>query len=217
MKSIQSSINLLGSKCKLSADIFIGIRIITSLILGLVLVCFTNIFYLLIPFIVIFYYYLFYYYFITRPLKNRIYKLESEAIEFFEILSLTLESEKNLENALELTCFNIDSELSHEFKKSLLEMKFGKSLSEALKDLKLRIPSDNINNIILNIIDSNNLGSDLLDTMNNQIEFLRDKQIYDIKEQINKIPNKVSVISVLFVVPLILLMILGPFIIDFLG
>lgn len=217
MKSIQSSINLLGGRCKLSADVFMGIRIITSLILGLVLVCFTNIFYLLIPFIVILYYYLFYYYFITRPLKNRIYKLESEAIEFFEILSLTLESEKNLENALELTCFNIDSELSSEFKKSLLEMKFGKSLTEALKDLKLRIPSDNINNIILNIIDANNLGSNLLDTMNNQIEFLRDKQIYDIKEQINKIPNKVSIISVLFVVPLILLMILGPFIIDFLG
>ena len=32
----------------------------------------------------------------------------------------------------------------------------------------------------------------------------------EIKEKINKIPNKVSIISVIFVIPLILLLILGP-------
>ena len=53
--------------------------------------------------------------------------------------------------------------------------------------------------------------------MYNQIEFLRDKQILQIKEKINKIPNKVSIISVIFIVPLILLLILGPFVIEFLG
>jgi ABC-type Na+ efflux pump permease subunit len=52
--------------------------------------------------------------------------------------------------------------------------------------------------------------------MYNQIDFLRDKQILSIKEQINKIPNKVSIVSVLFVVPLILIMILGPIVINFL-
>ena len=53
--------------------------------------------------------------------------------------------------------------------------------------------------------------------MYNQIEFLRDKQILEIKEQINKIPNKISIISVIFVLPIILLLILGPIFINFLG
>ena len=49
------------------------------------------------------------------------------------------------------------------------------------------------------------------------VEFLRDKQILEIKEQINKIPNKISIISVIFVLPIILLLILGPIFINFLG
>lgn len=53
--------------------------------------------------------------------------------------------------------------------------------------------------------------------MYNQIAFLRDKQILEIKGQINKIPNKISIISVLFVVPLIMILILGPFLLNFLG
>jgi two-component system NtrC family sensor kinase len=38
----------------------------------------------------------------------------------------------------------------------------------------------------------------------------------EVKSQINKIPNKVSIISVIFIIPLILLIILGPFIIELL-
>ena len=52
--------------------------------------------------------------------------------------------------------------------------------------------------------------------MYNQLDFLKDKQIMDIKAQINKIPNKISIFSVLFFIPLILLIILGPVLIDFL-
>ena len=90
-------------------------------------------------------------------------------------------------------------------------MKFGKSLIEALDDMKKRIPSETINNIILNITQTSLFGSSILDTMYTQIEFLREKQILQIKEKINQMPNKISIISVLFIVPLILIMILGPF------
>ena len=83
--------------------------------------------------------------------------------------------------------------------------------------MKKRIPSETVNNIILNITQTNIFGSSILETMYNQIAFLRDKQILEIKGQINKIPNKISIISVLFVVPLIMILILGPFLLNFLG
>ena len=132
-------------------------------------------------------------------------------------MTLTLESGKNLQNSLELTCKNIDSELSNEFLKSLNEVKVGKTLIEALGDMQKRIPSENINNIIMNIMQTNYFGNSIIDTMNSQVDYLREKQILDIKGQINKIPNKISVVSVLFIVPLILLLILGPYIVSFLG
>ena len=212
--NIQTKLNQLGYEKKMDAVTFLTIRILTTLILALILFVFYYSKYIIIPFIIIIYYYLFYYIFITIPLNKRIKKLDKDALEYFEVLTLSLESGKNLENSLELTCYNIDNDLSKEFQKCLFETKFGKSLMESLNDLKKRIPSETVNNIILNMTQTSVFGSSIIDTMNTQVEYLREKQIMGIKAEINKIPNKVSIISVLFIVPLILLIILGPFIIS---
>lgn len=217
IEKIDEKIQMLGSWVKFDALTFIFLRLVTTLLVLLLFTYILSVGYIFAPFVAIVYYYLFYYILIESKIKRRIKKLDKEALDFFEILTLTLESGRNLENALEITCFNIDSELSNEFKKTLFEIKFGKSLVEALDDMKKRIPSESINNIILNITQTSIFGSSILDTMYNQIEFLRDKQILEIKEQINKIPNKISIISVIFVLPIILLLILGPIFINFLG
>ena len=217
IEKIDEKIQMLGSWVKFDALTFIFLRLVTTLLVLLLFTYILSVGYIFAPFVAIVYYYLFYYILIESKIKRRIKKLDKEALDFFEILTLTLESGRNLESALEITCFNIDSELSNEFKKTLFEMKFGKSLVEALDDMKKRIPSESINNIILNITQTSIFGSSILDTMYNQIEFLRDKQILEIKEQINKIPNKISIISVIFVLPIILLLILGPIFINFLG
>ena len=217
IKNIQSKINMLGVNRKFNYDAvsFLNMRIITTILLTIILFL-SNINYIIIPFIIIIYYNLFYYLLITNELNKRVKKLDKEALSFFEILTLSLQSGRNLENSLEITCYNIDNELSNEFKRSLMEIRFGKSLMEALDDLKKRIPSDTISNIILNITQTSVFGNSIIDVMNNQVEFLREKQVLDVKAQINKIPNKVSIVSVLFIIPLILLMILGPFIINLL-
>lgn len=215
--SINSKIKLLGSnpKFKFDAEKFLTIRIITTIIL-LVLLIICNINYFLILITVIAYYNLFYYFLITKQIKDRNEKLDREALMFFEILSLTLESGKNLENSLEVACYNVDCELSSEFKRSLIEVKFGKTLVEAMEDLKARIPSEAINSIILNIMQTSIFGNNIIDVMNNQVDYLREKELLQIKSKINKIPNKISIVSVIFIVPLILLIVLGPFIISLL-
>ena len=115
-----------------------------------------------------------------------------------------------------MACKYISSEISNEFKVTLENVNFGKSLTESLSLMNQRIPSLTINNIILNMQQSNLFGNSIIDTMHNQLDFLRDKQIMDIKSQINKIPNKISIVSVLFFIPLILLIILGPVLVTFL-
>ena len=219
INNIQTKINMLGkdNKLKLDAITFLNLRILTTILISIIIILFTNTKYFIIPFIIIIYYNLFYYIFITHPLKLRTLRLDKEALTFFEILTLTLESGRNLENSLEIACAHVENELSCEFRKCLIETKFGKSLMESLNDLKLRIPSESINNIILNITQTSVFGNSIVDVMNNQVEFLRDKQVMEIKSQINKIPNKVSIVSVIFIIPLILLIILGPILINLLG
>ena len=217
LNKIQDKIIKLGHKAKFDATTFMNVRLITSVILFIVIIYSGDLSYIYAPFLVVFYYAMFEYLFLDRPLKQREKKLDHEALNFFEILTLTIESGRDLESAIEITCFNTKSELSDEFKKTLFEMKFGKSLMEALEDMEKRIPSEIVNNIILNIVQTSHFGNSILDTMYNQIEFLRDKQILEIKEKINKIPNKVSIVSVIFIIPLILLLLLGPFLIEFIG
>lgn len=217
IQKVESQLLLLGDNAKYDAVTYMNIRILTSILVFCLILYTMKSGYLFAPFLTIAYYYLFGYLTLTRPIKARTRKLDREALYFFEILTLTLESGRNLENALEITVFNVDSEISSEFKRTLFEIKFGKSLMEALEHMKKRIPSETINNIILNITQTSVFGNSIIDTMYHQIDFLRDKQLLAIKGEMAKIPNKISIISVLFIVPLILLLILSPFVIEILA
>ena len=81
--------------------------------------------------------------------------------------------------------------------------------------MKQRIPSDTINNALLNIVQSSIFGNNIEESLNNQLDFLRDKRILEVKSQIGKLPTKISILSVLFFIPIILIVILAPVVIDF--
>lgn len=164
-------------------------------------------------FICTFYFFLAEVFFFDVRLKKRGKVLEKDATFFFEILSLTLESGSNLRSAIELTANNVNNDLATEFKKALEDMELGKSLSESLNDLTTRIPSENVDNIILNLMEANIYGSNMIESLNNQLDYLNDKILLETRGKINKMPVKISIVSVLIFVPLILLIILSPILI----
>lgn len=216
MNKTIEKMELLGSSYEGDPFKFLLVRLILTIVVFIVVLLTSDKGYIYAPICAIGFYNLYYYFFLNRKIKIRAKKLDYEALNFFEILTLTLESRRNLIGAIEITTENIDSELSDEFKKTLYEVKFGKSLTEALEDMKKRIPSETVNNIILNISQSNIFGNSVVETMYNQIDFLNDKRIMETKEAMSKIPTKVSVISVIFYIPLMLLLLLGPLAIEYL-
>lgn len=157
------------------------------------------------------------YFFFDIRLKKRSKLLEKESSFYFQILSLTLETGSNLLGAIDLTSNTIDNTLSREFRRVVEDVDLGKSLTESLNDLKLRIPSDTVNNIILNLLESNIYGNNMIESLNNQLDYLNDKLLLETKAKINKMPVKISIVSVLIFVPLILIIILGPIIINLLN
>ena len=216
IKKIDAKINQFGVSKKFTTEYFMNFRLFTSIIVFVVLFIFADFGALIAPVATVLWYILVGYFMIDKPLKKRERKLDNEAYYYFEVLTLALESGRNLENAIKMACKYIDSEISSEFRETIKQVNFGKSLTESLSVMSTRIPSLTINNIILNMEQSNFFGNSIIETMYNQLDFLKDKQIMDIKAQINKIPNKISIFSVLFFIPLILLIILGPVLIDFL-
>ena len=216
IKKVDAKINLFGVAKKFDTEYFMNFRFYTSILVFVIVFLLVDSGALLAPILTVLWYFLVNYLMIDKPLKKRERKLNAEAYYYFEVLTLALESGRNLENAIKMACKYINSEISDEFKETLKQVNFGKSLTEALSMMSYRIPSITINNIILNMEQSNLFGNSIIETMYNQLDFLKDKQVMDIKEQINKIPNKISIFSVLFFIPLILLIVLGPVLVDFL-
>lgn len=215
-EDIKKKYILLGEN-KDKTIIFLNFRLLTSIIIFFVLIYSVDWGYVLAPIIVFLYYYFLPKIFLDYRIEKRRKKIEHEAIYFFEVLSLSIESGNNLYNALVITTNNIDGELSNEFKKVLEEIKYGKSFNDALIDLKERIPSDIVNNILLNIRESSIFGNSIISTLNNQIDYLRETKILESRAYIAKIPLKISVISVVFFIPLLLLLILGPILINYIS
>lgn len=216
INKIKHKIDLLGDDYKYTVRMVLNYRLLATILTFLLFIVFVDKAYLYAPIVSFLVFIGMTYLMLDYPIKQRSLKLEHEAIFFFEILELTLESGRTLSQALEITSNNVDGELSKEFKKTLDEVKLGKSLIESLKAMKKRIPSDTINNTILNITESSIFGSNIIDSLNNQLEYLRNKRLMEIKGKIAKLPTKISVISVVFFIPILLLIILSPVILEFL-
>lgn len=217
IERIEKKINLLGISSNYDAVSFMDIRLITSILIFVLVFINFKYGYILSIIVVIIYYLLFEWYFLDYKIKKRAGKFNIEGIYFFEVLTLSLQTGRNLSEAISITVSGVNNDLAIEFKEALRQVKYGKSLTESLVDMQKYIPSDNINNIILTLTQANMYGSDIIDTMYSQVDYLRERRKMEVKAKISKIPTKISIISVLFFIPLILLIILGPVLINYIG
>lgn len=216
INKIDAKVKLLGCDYHYDVIAFLNKRLLTTIAILFILVVLSPHGVIIGPLVAIIYYFLVEYFFLDYRIKKRSSKLDYEALYFFEVLALTLESGKNLKGALEMTCSSIDNSLSREFSKCINEVNLGKSLTESLKGTRERIPSHAINNVILNITQSSMFGNNIVDVLYTQIDYLRESKMLEVKGQIAKLPVKMSVISVLFFVPIMLLIILSPVILNML-
>ncbi len=212
-----AKIKMLGTANKMNVfDLMIG-RLLSSFVLFMIVLYISDYGYILAPIVTFLYYIMYNRVLIDDRLRKRTIKLENEAMHFFEVLTLSLETGRNLVEAIDVTTSNVSGVLSNEFKETVREVSFGKSLNEALSDMQARIPSDTINNIVLSLTESNLYGNSIIKNLYNQIDFLREKRKMEVKGRISKVPVLISVISVFFFIPLLLLLILGPILLEYLG
>lgn len=203
----------LGIKDRKQIVTFLNTRLVLCiLIFSICFICF-NYGYVVAPiFTALFHRFLSYLVFDSK-IKVRSKLLEKEAIYYFEIVKLVLDSEKSLVDSLKIACKHVDSELSREIQKSLNELGYGKSFHDAFSDLRKRIPSDILDNVILNFIDAHETGLDIRDSLQKQIDYLEKMYVTDLKKTIGEIPFKISMTSIFFFIPFLLLLVLSPMIV----
>ena len=168
MKKLRRKIKLLG--INYDANIFNSLRSVFSLILFFYLIFSIKYGYIIAPLIAIIFYLLSEYVVIDVPLRNKIINMEKEGIEYVSSLLLNLKNSKSIRVSIKNSSRVINSDLSKEFSQVINDTKIGLTLEESLNNLSERIPSIFLQNIILNLKESNKNGTKVIDSIERQLE-----------------------------------------------
>jgi tight adherence protein C len=91
-----------------------------------------------------------------------------------------------------------------------LELRAGKSRSDALRNLADRIGLDEINSFVTLMIQSDSLGTSIAQTLTVHADEMRTKRMMRAEEQAHKLPVKLTIPLVLFILPCMMTVILLP-------
>ncbi len=205
IKKYQSKINTLGSSTIIDVYTFLLSRLLLEIILFILLVLIPKYGLIISTITVIFIHFLYEDILITSKIMNREERLDKDALEFFNLLSLGLKSNASIYNVFLTTSKVCNNTLSKEFleglKKDNMEVCYtyvynhipNQDLKTYLEEMKLTKDKEDLSKVVTNL---------------NQV--LSAKK--DTKEQnfLNKLPLKAITSTIIYLVLVLLLLLLAP-------
>lgn len=137
-----------------------------------------------------------------------------------DMLSVCATAGLGFDQALQRVADYWKSEVGEEFGRTVTEMSMGITRAEALRNLSDRVDIVELSTFVTLIIQSDQLGMSIADTLHAQADQMRLFRRLRAEEEIRKIPVKMLIPIGFFIFPAILAVILGPSVpvlIDFLG
>ncbi len=146
--------------------------------------------------------------------RQRTTRIEMTLPDFFDMLTTTIEAGLGLSQALTKVCEEIDSPVSEEFQEYLRETRIGSSPREAFENMIERTDSDTFKQVISSIAQASEMGLGLGKSIRSQTEFMRKIQYERMKKKAMQAPVKMSIPLVLFIFPALIIVVIGPAIIQ---
>jgi len=137
-------------------------------------------------------------------------QLNEEVPYFIDLLSLTLQTGLNIQQALQHVVENKSGLVAKSIKHQLKELEFGRSLEEILEQLKINIPNPEFQHFISSIVRAKKLGVSLANTLEIQSDLIRTRRRQRAEELSRTAAVKISLPLVLFIFPALLLIYIGP-------
>ena len=205
---ISKKIKFLGQKKPISTYEFLNIRLVLCIIIftsslfipkfGFIIgLIFTAIFYNGYEIILLDY-----------PIKKRMEKLENEAIFYLEVLDATMSTKEDFLVSLNSTSENINSDLAIIIKNALLKLKQDGDINKVVEELKSFIPSAIVVNVFSHLLRINT--NIYHEEISKQIIRIKEKQNEDLKHELNKMPIKIIITSIIFISILFVIIYYGP-------
>lgn len=148
--------------------------------------------------------------FLLGQVAQRKRTIAREVPYFLDLLTLTLQGGGNLEQGLVATTQNYQGELSRTVADRLKELEWGRSLDDVFSDLKTEIEDEDFRHFLNSLLRAKKLGASLSETLAIQAELLRTRRRQQAEELSRTAAVKISVPLVLFIFPALLIIYIGP-------
>jgi len=134
--------------------------------------------------------------------------------DVLDLLSVSVEAGLGFDSALQKVVEKSSGPLTDEFEKSLQEINIGKPRRESLRDMADRVNVDDVTIFLGSVIQADQLGVSIGNVLRLQSRQVRVNRRMRAEETAQKAPIKILIPLVLFIFPTILIVLLGPAVIQ---
>jgi tight adherence protein C len=156
--------------------------------------------------------------FIKRRGKERTVAVRRALPDAIDLLVVAMEAGSSLPQAMQRVAAELviaHPVLSHELQMTMLEMQAGAGRAEALRRLSERVPDDRLRSFLTLVIQSDQLGAGLANTLRVFAEELRRSRLIEAEHKAAELPVKIAIPLVFFIFPCLMGIIFTPIIIRF--
>jgi tight adherence protein C len=152
---------------------------------------------------------------LSSKIRTRQHDIQKALPDALDLLTISVEAGLGFDAAMAKVTEKADNELSRAFGRVNAEVRLGKIRREALRDMANRADVPDMTNFIAAVIQADQLGVSLSKVLRIQSEQMRVKRRQRAEELANQAPVKMVIPLVFLVFPSILIILLGPAILQF--
>jgi tight adherence protein C len=147
---------------------------------------------------------------LLRLQRDRAQRLSAHLAQAIDQIAISLEAGLGFDAAVSYFVRRAKSPLVPEFRTMLSAVRMGESRTDALKGLAERVPSDDMRTFVQTLVQSEGVGISRAAILRNQAVDLRARRQLAAEERAQKAPIKMLFPIVIFILPVMFIVILGP-------
>ncbi|MDV4167170.1 type II secretion system F family protein [Rhodovulum sp. FJ3] len=152
-------------------------------------------------------------YWVNRRLQQRQQEIEEGFPDSLDMMLVCVEAGQSLDQAIIRVAREMRAAfpaLSEEYEIVSHEMKAGKDKTSVLKDMAERSGVADVASFVTVLVQSTQFGTSIAEALRMYAGEMRDKRVMRAEERANKLPTKLTLGTMMFTVPPLLLILIGP-------
>lgn len=152
-------------------------------------------------------------YWVTKRLQQRQEEIEQGFPDSLDMMLTCVEAGQSMDQAILRVAREIKASypaLAQEYEIVSQQMKAGRDKPSVLGDMAERCGVQDISSFVTVLIQSQSFGTSIADALRVYANEMRDKRVMRAEEKANKLPTKMTLSTMMFTVPPLLIILVGP-------